>query len=509
MKWTAAALILSVSALAACGGGSSESAGVSSFNPDSAAQTLSAAYSVTVDVQRAGVSTSQISSTETVQAVATVTSSGGIPVEGVLVTFSQSASTLLTFAPTTATALTHADGRASLDIGATSALNPGATTVQAAAQIGTVSKSSSRSIQIAALAAAADVIPASINFVGAVPSATAIVIKNAGGNGRSESAVLTFRVVDVNNSPINGAVLNFKLNANNGGAVITPAQSATSNSNGLVNVTVTSGAKPASIVVVATARNAPLVKTQSDTLIVSNSVAVSGSFEIYTAKYNLNGELSGDSTIITAFVADEFGNPVADGLAVTFQTDYGAVASSTLGGCLTINGKCSVEFRVQEPRGDGIATVRASVLVGPSTTLATQLKINMSGSPRTSYLMIHPDGSAVTSLSLTSSSCKQTFELVLSNGYQRAAAAGTLITIPFQEIGANVTVKTGSPVIDQRIVDFPPTAVTVEVDLTDKSLIPACKVGGNFASSVNYFLVGMKPPGTDLPNQRIFLAYPQ
>lgn len=468
---------------------------------------------VAVDVQRGGISTTQISSTETVQAVATVTGIGGSPVEGVVVTFSQTTAALLMFDPLAGTALTDVNGKAKLDLGAISATGTGEITIQAVAQIGSSSATATRSIQIAAAApvpAGVSTTPSSINFIGAVPKGTAIVIKGAGGNGRSESALLTFRVVNASNAAINGAIVDFKINENNGGAIITPSQFMTTNSDALVGVTVSSGTQPSSIVVVATARSTPSVSTPSDTVVVSNGIVVSGSFEIAADKYNLNGTLTSDSAVITAYIADKFGNPVADGLIVSFQTDFGAVTSSILGGCSTLNGTCAVTFRVQEPRGeDGIATVRTSVRVGAENTLSTELRINMSGRPAVSYMLNYPNGAIATTLSM--STCKETFDPKLSAANQHATAAGTTVTVSYQPNIA-VTVKAGSPVPDQRIADFPPTAVALEVDLTGASLVPACKPSGIVSETRIYFTANMTPPGTTLPNllnQRIFLAYPQ
>jgi hypothetical protein len=49
-------------------------------------------------------------------------------------------------------------------------------------------------------------------------------------------------------------------------------------------------------------------------------------------------------------LADAFGNPVPDGTPVVFQTNMGSVGSSSKGGCNTVNGGCSVDFRAQNPR---------------------------------------------------------------------------------------------------------------------------------------------------------------
>ncbi|MEO6352163.1 MAG: hypothetical protein ABIO19_00325, partial [Burkholderiaceae bacterium] len=51
--------------------------------------------------------------------------------------------------------------------------------------------------------------PVAINFVAAVPADKSIVIKGAGGNGRTESALLTFMVVDKANVGVSDIKVNF------------------------------------------------------------------------------------------------------------------------------------------------------------------------------------------------------------------------------------------------------------------------------------------------------------
>lgn len=505
-----AVFVLLVCALVACGGGGGNNAGSSVFNTGSAVPIQPAVYSVNVEIQRAGSPTSQILSTEIVQAIATVSDSGGVAVEGVVVTFSQSTTALLMFAPSAATSLTNAQGKAYINLIASNPLNVGATTVQAIAQIGSISATSSKSVQISAAVPAVQgmaSIPAFISFIGAVPKGTAIVTKGSGGNGRSESAVLTFRVVDAGNLPVS-TIIDFNLNVESGGAAIAGSNFAMSNPDGYVTVTVASGTESAAIVVVATSRMNVSATTQSDTLIVSNSVVVDGHFEIVAERYNLDGSFTGDEARISAFVSDKVGNLVADGLAVSFQTDNGAVASSILGGCLTLNGTCSVQFRVQNPRGDGIATVRASVRVSKDTALSTQLKINMAGmtrSGRTSFLLLQPKGEFVQLLALNG--CKQTFDLKLSDGNNRATPAGTTIST-YSLDGSVSSVKTGSPVRDQLNPDFSPTDVSLEVDLTSALAALPCKAGGRVSESAAIYVV-MKTPSGLVHTQRIALAYPQ
>lgn len=507
-------------AMAACGGGSGAGSppfGGGAGGGGGGVGSTPAAYAITLDIQRAGASTTQVGTSETVQAVAVVRTSAGAVVEGAVVTFGESGSALTKLAPASGTALTDASGAASVDLTGAAADSTGATTITAAVTIAGSTVNSTKAIQLTASSGGGGAggggggtaaVPAAINFVGALPSGVAIVIKGAGGTGRSESAILTFKVVDANNAPIAGATLRFAINVNNGGATIQPTQAVT-NGSGLATTTVSSGAQPASIVVQATTTGAAgaTVITQSDTLIVSNDVPVVGGFEINALKYNLDGGLTGDSTTITAFVRDQNGNPVPDGVAVSFTTDFGVVASSTLGGCITANGQCSVDFRVQNPRGTGLATVVAQIRVGDTLTLTDSVQINMA-SANTSPIALDPvSGLAVSSITL-SGTCKKTVELLLSDGNGRAAAAGTAIAAGFTSTGVAVTATNGSPVLDQLGVGFPPTSFALAIDLSSVDLVPPCNAAGTVSASVNYFNLEYTI-NNRVYRQRIGLNYPQ
>lgn len=488
--------------LVACGGGGGSNAGAPVLDGSGGSGGgTTAAYAVSLEIARGGAPITQVSSAETVQAVATVSTRGGSPVSGVVVTFSEGGVGLLSFQPQAATALTDVNGKASVDLGAKTLTGTGATTVSAAATVAGVAVSGSKSIAITASATVAPK-PAAISFVSSSAQGQAIVVKGTGGTGRAESAILEFKVLDAFGAPINGATVDFSMNSNSGGAAISPA-SAISDSSGRVTTTVLSGNAPASIVVTALSGG---VSVQSDTLLVSNSLPVQRGFEIVAEKYNLDGGLTGDSTKLSAFIRDEFGNLVPDGVAVSFLTDYGAVASSTQGGCTSVNGRCTADFRVQNPRGAGIATVVATVRVGNSTTLSQSLRINMAMGP---YFAVNPITGTVLN-SVTMSSCKQSFEALLSDGNGRSVAAGTSIGVNFISLGdVAVAVKSGTPVFDQ-LTTFQPSTFGFEVDMSADKLLPKCRPGGALPGMPQaYFKLRFQTPGGNVYEQRVDVSYPQ
>ncbi|MDH4042135.1 MAG: Ig-like domain-containing protein, partial [Gammaproteobacteria bacterium] len=181
-------------------------------------------------------------------------------------------------------------------------------------------------------------------FVNAVP-ATIVLRGTGGGSGeRSESSTVTFRVVDSNNAPIGGIKVDFGLTTYVGGLKVSPP-SAVSASDGLVTVNVFSGDVPTVVRVIAKApagdNSGQQVSSVSDILTVSTglpdqnsfSVSVAGGFSVVDGM-----TVDGVEKTITVRMADKFNNPVPNGTAAVFTTEYGAIEPQ----CTTVDGSCSV-----------------------------------------------------------------------------------------------------------------------------------------------------------------------
>lgn len=322
----------------------------------------------------------------------------------------------------------------------------------------------------------------SITFVSATPAGTALAVRGAGGNGRTESGVLKFKVVSASGVAVSGATVNFALNS--GTDATLSAASGVTGSTGEVTVTVQSGANAGSVVVNATVAGVTGVVTQSDTITVSNGVAIAAGFELVSEKYNLDGNFTGDSTNLTIFAVDANGNPVADGLAVSFTTDFGAVATSTLGGCVTVNGRCSTDFHVQNPRGaSGIATVQARALVGGVTQLVDQVSIHMASPAGSNYVATLNDSvpTLLTTVGVSAGqSCSTSSEYLLNDGTGHAVAAGTTIAAVAPSSGVTASILLGSPVLDQLSAGFPANRFLMTVAtsaVTPATTPPSCATG--------------------------------
>jgi hypothetical protein len=198
----------------------------------------------------------------------------------------------------------------------------------------------------------------SVQFVEAIPTDKSIVIRGQGGINRTETATLRFRVFDVFNRPLAGKQVNFSVVPN--GAVKLNKVTDSTDQNGEVITTVNSLDTPTTFRVqavlpgTATAGRAD-ISTASDSIVVTTGLPVQRAFSLGVSQGNVDGWSynSGTATpaaVVTVLLADGFGNPVADGTPVVFQTNLGAVGSSSTGGCTTVNGGCSVPFRTQNPR---------------------------------------------------------------------------------------------------------------------------------------------------------------
>jgi hypothetical protein len=316
-----------------------------------------------------------------------------------------------------------------------------------------ISRSATTQLQIAAPAAA------SVQFVLAAPTDKSIVIQGQGGNGRTETATLTFKVVDIFGNPLAGKQVNFSTSSSN---VRINKSTDTTDASGNVVTTVNSGSVPTSFRVQATlpgtaANGNPDISTMSDSIVVTTGLPVQRAFSISTGSFNVEG-LNIDSTPtspathIQVLLADAFGNPVPDGTPVVFQTNVGSVGSADKGGCNTVNGGCTVDFRAQEPRNPlpntpvtpcntgagsspdstrkGLATICASSTDGTNTVFA-KTAVFLSGSQAVNTFMngaLVSFGSA-NDLGQVSSSATKVFQLQLNDINLNPMPQGTKVEL--------------------------------------------------------------------------------
>jgi hypothetical protein len=191
------------------------------------------------------------------------------------------------------------------------------------------------------------------NFISAEPAT--IVLRGTGGGSaeRSESSKVTFKVVDSNNGPLAGIKVDFSLTTDVGGLSLSPT-SAVSGSDGLVSVNVSSGDIATVVRVIATSSagdgSGQQVSSVSDILTVSTGLPDQNSISLSVGAGGFVIEdgftMDGVARTITVRMADKFNNPVPDGTAAVFTTEYGAIDPA----CETTDGACDVTWNSQAPR---------------------------------------------------------------------------------------------------------------------------------------------------------------
>lgn len=246
-------------------------------------------------------------------------------------------------------------------------------------------------------------VASSIGFVSAIPSDKAIVLQGSGGNGRVETATLTFKALDTSGQPLANQSINFSVNP--AGVVNLQSTSAITGADGTAVVTVNSGSVATTFRVIATFANQPSISTLSDTVTVTTGQPIQAAFSLSVEKFNISGwNHDNEQTKVNILLADANGNPVADGTPVVFSTDSGAIGSSSIGGCITTNGGCFVVFRSQNPRYGFGNTAGKAPGIATITVSTTSALYTLSGSTTVVLSMDQPVPQAAQAI--TTASCQ-------------------------------------------------------------------------------------------------------
>ncbi|MBB4013337.1 Ig-like domain-containing protein [Niveibacterium umoris] len=366
LGWSA--LILgSAVLLGGCGGGSGAcglpDCGTTKPNPDAAAYVMKiATYKANGDPFDNV--TDGLVFPETTEIRVTVTDKAGVAVPAQIVTATVSDPALA--ALTASTALTDSTGMGKFKITAAASSSTGAVTFTAKATIvnGTTSTDVSQPIAFRINEKKFTTTPgepAYVRYVSATP--TRIFVKGGalGAANASEKATVTFKVFDSNNTALANKTVYFTVTRRNGGILTNGNDGSVdttvkTDADGLASVTVTAGVEPISINVIAWAVDtAGTTKTpevwSDDQIVISGRKPDQTKFFMLWDSGATCNKL-GDRTypcLFTVYVADEKGDPVADGTVVNMVSDTGVVVATKLAGqpsgaCLTVNSQCSANY---------------------------------------------------------------------------------------------------------------------------------------------------------------------
>lgn len=183
---------------------------------------------------------------------------------------------------------------------------------------------------------------ASIVFISATPTTIAIA-----GIGKTETTILRFLTKDsIGNPGPDGTVVYFSLQGPNGGEYIgvldgTPTTASAVTAGGVAEVELHSGKVAGSVTVTASVSTPTQVVTgRSAGISIGGGVPAAGRFTLASSKTTL-AMAAGQNTVITAFVADRFGNTWGlGGNQVSFYSEAGASISAA--GMLDDLGQTSV-----------------------------------------------------------------------------------------------------------------------------------------------------------------------
>ncbi|MCG5531104.1 hypothetical protein LRD18_09495 [Halorhodospira halochloris] len=173
---------------------------------------------------------------------------------------------------------------------------------------------------------------------------------------RETTSNVKFQVLDVYGEPIENERVEFELTPKTGGLELDRTSTIT-DEQGHAVAQVMAGTVATPVRVIARVQGTQNVAGQSERLWVSTGIPTERGLSLHAQRLNPEGwDCDGEKVEITVRARDRFSNPVIDGTTIYFSTQGGAIEPS----CHTENGKCSVEWRSQNPRPvNGRSTILA------------------------------------------------------------------------------------------------------------------------------------------------------
>ena len=277
-------------------------------------------------------------------------------------------------------------------------------------------------------------------------SSTSIGVKESGSQ---EVVELVFQAADSLGRPItleNQISVNFSFGVNPGGGEFIEPQTALTDASGLVRTNISSGITAGPIQVVARATvDGEVIQSKPVALVIHGGFPDEDHFGVASSVLNVARawDFWGVEASVTAFVGDEFFNPVRPGTAVSFTSSAGIIGGSATTGP---DGRASVNIISGPPQpvhpeyGNGYVTITASTADKTENEITSETRVLFSGAAR----IVYPagQGEIVTG---------RAYEFNVYDVNQNPLAAGTNITVTAE--GTNIEAFGNTNVVLTDILD--------------------------------------------------------
>ncbi|MEN6356263.1 MAG: invasin domain 3-containing protein [Armatimonadota bacterium] len=214
-------------------------------------------------------------------------------------------------------------------------------------------------------------------------AAITATVKDSGGNLVTDGTVVNFSVATDSSGGVNGSITSQSETSNGIATASLVTKDSSGNKSTPGTATVTAAVASSQSGDVPAPASGSGVSATTTVKFVSSEV---GSVSVSADKTNIRGlDIVGNTTTLTAIVANTQGDAVPDGTAVTFTATHGMISNTTT----TTNGKATATLTSNASGGDGNVTVTATA----GSITSSSVTVIFSGAPATANcsVEISPD----------------------------------------------------------------------------------------------------------------------
>ena len=262
------------------------------------------------------------------------------------------------------------------------------------------------------------------------------------GVGRTQQSFISFVVTDSAGVPVDinrSTNVTFSFGARPDGGETLGTLTATTNEEGIASTVLESGTVSGVVQILAefTRVDGVLVKSTPVNVVVRSGLPDADHYSLAATRFNLPFAIFGQSSQITAFIGDRYGNPVEPGHAVYYTTDGGLIqgaAFTTFGGQATSSLTVAAPFPNHPMLGPGFGTVKARTIDENNTTIEEELIFLFSG-----YPVIQTE---TTSINIPHQGT-QTIYFTVTDQHGNPLTSGTSITVTLEGDNTKIIGDTG------------------------------------------------------------------